>query len=60
MATSLAELDLQGNALTELPLEIAFCRRLKLLDVSNNELRDIAFTLGEQRRRGGGHLGVVC
>jgi Leucine-rich repeat (LRR) protein len=91
LAKSLAELDLQGNGLEELPIEVrpvreretrkrrrrrtngpthapiiaspfyvsfdativlswiqvAFCQSLKLLDLTNNDLRDLAFTLGE-------------
>lgn len=46
LAKSLAELDLQGNGLEELPLEVAFCQNLKLLDLTNNDLRDVPFTLG--------------
>ena len=37
----LAVLDLSGNTLTDLPVELAAFRGLKRLDVSNNQLSDI-------------------
>lgn len=58
LAKSLAELDLQGNGLEELPLEVAFCQNLKLLDLTNNDLRDVPFTLGT--RPTGGPLVCSC
>lgn len=46
LAGALTELDLQGNGLEELPVEVGLCQRLKLMNVQNNDLRDVPFTLG--------------
>ncbi|GAB5037816.1 leucine-rich repeat-containing protein 40-like [Nannochloropsis oceanica] len=56
LAPSLTELDVQGNLLEELPLEIGMCIHLKLLDARNNSLRETPFVLGnmESLTRGPG------
>lgn len=46
LARALTELDLQGNGVEELPLEVGFCQKLKAVNLENNELRDVPFTLG--------------
>ena len=46
LARSVTELDLQGNGLEKMPVEVGLCQRLKAVDIQNNELRDVPFTLG--------------
>jgi len=45
-STTLFELHLQGNQLTDLPAELAYLFQLKVLDVSNNSIANVPAPLG--------------
>jgi Leucine-rich repeat (LRR) protein len=44
--SSLVELDVQGNRITEIPPDIGRLSKLKALNVANNDLTDVPYTLG--------------
>lgn len=43
---SLVELDMQGNHISDIPPDIGRLSKLKALNVANNDLTDVPYTLG--------------